>query len=365
MIKRSIVSFQGLNSFSAVRLILAFIVLVGHSGSTSGKEFSFSVGIIPLRDLSVFCFFILSGYLITPGLLRGGEIYYLVRRIARIYPAYVGAILVVGFGISSLWQMLAPVKSFSVSNQIQYFAFNVLPPPGLFSQESKMVDFLAGQPISVPLSGIPNGSLWSLTLEFLAYLALVVLFIFSKKIGKSFYFTLFWTLFIVYIWAIIVAISFDSYWLRNPTIFEATLLKWPYLLCFLSGAFFSLNENRKWDSNPISFLMLILFLVSTNNPLLFALVGAFCLTILIVNLGESTMFARLPLRVDISYGIYLYHFPVQQTLAQFIQIKQNLILFIGLSIFFSSLLAYASAKFIEGPSQRKAKVWLSERQSRK
>jgi peptidoglycan/LPS O-acetylase OafA/YrhL len=362
---KSFGSFQRLNSFNALRLLLAFIVLIGHTGATSGNEFNFQLGKIPLTFLSVYCFFVLSGYLITPGLITSGGFNYIVRRMARIYPAYIGVILVVGFVISNLWQTMTPVKSFSLFNQIQYFAFNILPPPGLFNQESKMVNFLVGQPISVPLRGITNGSLWSLTLEFMAYLALLILFIFSRKIEKSFYSILFWTLFIVYIWAIIAAVIFDTYTLRNPTIFEAVLLKWPYLFCFLFGAFLSLTKKKKWDSNPISFLALILFLVSTTQPLFFAIFGVFCLTIFVVNLGESKIFARLPLRVDISYGIYLYHWPVQQTLAQSIQIKQNLILFICLSIFFTSLLAYASAKLIEGPSQRMAKVWITERQSRK
>jgi peptidoglycan/LPS O-acetylase OafA/YrhL len=344
---------------------LALIVLIGHSGAISGNNFNFSVGKIPLTSLSVYCFFILSGFLITPGLINNGQLNYIVRRIARIYPAYIGVILVVGFGISSLWQKMTPVKSFSLFNQIQYVAFNILPPPGLFNQESKMVNFLLGQPISVPLRGITNGSLWTLTLEFMAYLGLLLLFIFSRKIGKSFCLILFWILIIVYMWSIITAVIFDTYSLSNPTTVEAVLLKWPYLFCFFFGAFLSLLKKKKWDSNLISFLALILFLVSTTQPLFFAIFGVFCLTIFVVNLGESKIFAHLPLRVDISYGVYLYHFPVQQTLAQFMQIKQNLILFIGLSIFFSSLLAYASAKLIEGPSQRKAKVWITKRQSRK
>jgi peptidoglycan/LPS O-acetylase OafA/YrhL len=125
MSKLPIGSFQGLNSFNALRLLLALIVLVGHSGVTSGNEFNFQFGKIPLTSLSVYCFFILSGYLITPGLISGGEFNYGVRRIARIYPAYIGVILVVGFGISNLWQKITPVKSFSLSNQIQYFAFNI------------------------------------------------------------------------------------------------------------------------------------------------------------------------------------------------------------------------------------------------
>jgi peptidoglycan/LPS O-acetylase OafA/YrhL len=365
MSKLPIGSFQGLNSFNALRLLLALIVLVGHSGVTSGNEFNFQLGKIPLTFLSVYCFFILSGYLITPGLVSSGGFNYVVRRIARIYPAYIGVILVVGFGLSSLWQKINPVKSFSLFNQIQYFGFNILPPPGLLNQESKMVNFLVGQPISVPLSGVTNGSLWSLTLEFMAYLALLILFILSKKVGKTLKLILFWILLIAYIWSIIATIILDTYYLRNPTIFEAIILKWPYLFCFFSGALFSLIKNKKWNSNGIIFIIFTFFLFSTAKPFLFALFGVFCLTILVVYLGESKIFARLPLRVDISYGIYLYHFPVQQTLAQFIQIKQNLLLFTSLSIFFTSLLAYASAKLIEGPSQRKAKVWITKRQSRK
>ena len=361
MNKTSIDTLSRLNSFNFLRLLLALIVLIGHSGATSGNEFNFSVGKIPLTSLSVFCFFILSGYLITPGLLNRGVSNYIVRRIARIYPAYVGVILVVGFGFSSIWQKISPEKSFNFYNQIRYFVFNVLPPPGLFNQESKMVDFLAGQPNSVPLRGISNGSLWSLTLEFMAYLALVILLIFSRKTGRSFVAILFWTSFVIYIWAIVSSVYLDTYTLRGPTIFEAILLKWPYCFCFFFGSLLGALKEKKLESNLISFLALTLFLVSTFKPFLFALFGAICLTIFVLNLGKSKIFAYIPLRVDISYGVYLYHFPVEQTLAYFPQIKQNLFLFISLSVFFSFLLAYASAKVIEGPSQRKAKVWITER----
>ena len=119
MNKNSTDAVPRLNSFNSLRLLLALIVLIGHSGATSGNEFNFSVGKIPLRDLSVYCFFILSGYLITPGLLNTGVSNYIVRRIARIYPAYIGVILVVGFGFSSLWQKVSPEKSFNVFNQIR------------------------------------------------------------------------------------------------------------------------------------------------------------------------------------------------------------------------------------------------------
>lgn len=362
MNKNSIDTLSRLNSFNFLRLLLALIVLIGHSETISGNGFYFSVGKIPLTFLSVYCFFILSGYLITPGLLNRGVSNFIVRRTARIYPAYIGVIVVVGFGFSSVWQKISPEKTFNFYNQIRYFVFNVLPPPGLFNQESTMVDFLAGQPNSVPLHGISNGSLWSLTLEFMAYLALVILLIFSRKTGKSYVAIIFWTSFFIYIWGIVSSIYLDTYTLRAPTIFEAILLKWPYCFCFFFGSLLGAIKEKRLESNLIRFLVLTLFLVSTIKPLLFALFGAICLTIFVLNLGKSRIFASIPLRVDISYGVYLYHFPVEQTLAHFPQIKQSIFLFISLSIFFSCLLAYASAKLIEGPSQRRAKAWITERQ---
>ena len=361
-IRYSIDSGWRLNSFNALRLILALIVLIGHSFSISGNQFNFSIAEIPLTSLSVYCFFILSGYLITPGLVNGGGFNYIVRRIARIYPAYIGVIIIVGFGFSSLWQKMAPVKSFNLFDQIRYVFFNLLPPPGLFNQESKMVDFLGGQPTSVPRDGVPNGSLWSLTLEFLAYLALFLLFISSRKFGKSFKLILFWIFFATYIWAIIGSICLGKYSIDNPTIFQSILLKWPYLLGFCSGALLSMIKEKKLNSNFTSFFAFTLFLVSTTRPFFFALFGVFALTIFIVNLGKSKTFTYFPLGIDISYGVYLYHFPVEQSLAHFIQIRQNFVVFVSFSIVATCLLAFVSARFIEGPSQRMAKTWLTKRQ---
>jgi peptidoglycan/LPS O-acetylase OafA/YrhL len=179
--KESNMSGGKLNSFNSLCLVLALIVLIGHSGLISGNYFSFTVGKIRLESLAVYCFFIISGYLITPGLQQGGVRNYMIRRCIRIYPAYVGVIAAVGFGFSILWEYLSSDNSISIFYSIRYFFLNIIPLPGLFNQQYWNVNFFGGQPIAVPVKGISNGSLWSLTLESIVYVSLVVLFSFSQK----------------------------------------------------------------------------------------------------------------------------------------------------------------------------------------
>jgi len=137
------------------------LVLIGHAGALSGNNFPFHIGKIPLTSLAVYCFWILSGYLVKPGLINGRVRDYLIRRTIRIYPAYFGVLAFTGFGLSFLWQRFFHVKGFSVLDPIRYVVFNLLPPPGIFTQESKNISFLSGLPVSKVDPGIPNGSLWS------------------------------------------------------------------------------------------------------------------------------------------------------------------------------------------------------------
>jgi len=54
---------------------------------------------------------------------------------------------------------------------------------------------------------------------------------------------------------------------------------------------------------------------------------------------------------DFSYGLYLYAFPVQQTISQFMpHVKENWLLALVLSTIISGLLALISWYFIEKPS---------------
>ena len=80
------------NNFTLLRVLLALMVVLGHSKLLSGigePEFPFN-----LADAAVDSFFIVSGYLITASYHRGYalEAFY-VRRIFRLYPMYLLVVL--------------------------------------------------------------------------------------------------------------------------------------------------------------------------------------------------------------------------------------------------------------------------------
>ena len=228
-----------------------------------------------------------------------------------------------------------------------------------------MANFLAGQPYGALNTGISNGSLWSLALEFLLYISLAMILLASRFVSKSFRLLIALIVLGVYIWSITTSMLIGTYHLRTPTLLESIFLKWPYVLCFFLGALLSLLKIVKRTSISLNLIALILFLVSTMKPLFFALFGVFCLAYFFINLGESKFLSKIPLKTDISYGMYLYHFPVQQTLAQFSNLRQNLALYILLSVCVSSILAYGSSKLIEVPAQRRAKRWIAQRPLKK
>jgi len=347
------------NSFSFMRLALSTIVLAGHAAILSGSRTVLSIGKIPLTAICVFCFFALSGFLVAPGLLRNGVRYYIFRRVSRIYPAYLGVLASVAFGFSWIWQILSPAKNFNICQSLKYIFINILPPPGIFNQESRHINFLSGQPIGVPLSGFSNGSLWSLSLEFMAYVSLAGIFCSTRRDRTLFNKIINIVVMTILFWAIIFSVCYSRLYFKSPTFFEAVFSKWPYLLCFFIGVGLNFWPKHKSSKNVFTLLSLIIFVSASFNILLFAIVGAAALTYLVIQVGESRAFVKIPLKLDISYGIYLYHYPVEQTFAHFRFLRENLILFILLSIIFSSMFAYLSAKFIEVPIQRKAQEWIA------
>jgi peptidoglycan/LPS O-acetylase OafA/YrhL len=131
---------------------------------------------------------------------------------------------------------------------------------------------------------------------------------------------------------------------------------------FFLGALVSLTSYSKKVYKGKVALPIILFLLSSTKPLYFAIFGAICLTFFTVNLGGSKIFSKISPRIDISYGIYLYHFPVEQTLAHFKYMREHLLFFILFLVFLTSTFALFSAKYIEAPFQRKAKVWILNHQ---
>ncbi len=151
------------NNFDAVRLIAALTVLVGHAWPLTGQPNPPTLAGIHVYDLAVYVFFALSGFLITTSWHREPVArVYLAKRALRIFPALVLLVVLTVFVIGTLATTAGLSVYFGSPETWRYLANVSLlvtyDLPGVF----------AGNP-----QHVVNGALWSLGPEFLCYLAVL------------------------------------------------------------------------------------------------------------------------------------------------------------------------------------------------
>jgi hypothetical protein len=133
--------------------------------------------------------------------------------------------------------------------------------------------------------------------------------------------------------------------------------KWPYLLSFFIGSALSLKSQFILKYNYKLYIIPLMFVAYTSSyyTQTWALTGSLAFTSALIFVGISKILYRFSPKTDISYGIYLYHYPVLQTIVQFLPEKENRILTIIAGIVISGIFAYLSAKLIEEPALRWAR----------
>jgi len=143
-----------------------------------------------------------------------------------------------------------------------------------------------------------------------------------------------------------------SFWEENPTVFATPLGKWSYILSFFSGSVLSFVPKIKIRVN-LAFFMFPLALIcffSSFGTVTWALFGSAAFALTKILIGESILFRKFSSHTDLSYGIYLFHWPVQQTLVHFLDKQENVLSLILTSLSISGLLAYLTAKLDELPA---------------
>jgi len=251
---------------------------------------------------------------------------------------------------------------FSVSDTSSFLIHNIIfLPAGSVSPRAGW-NRLQGLPIDVKLEGVVNSSIWTLPLEFILYIILGILIIllnkFLPRTMKQTY-----TLLVILFWLVSVYISFivTNFWDSNPSLVTAFTGKWPYLLSFLVGSLMSYASPTlmKLKLKLLIVPLLTIAYLSAFQTTTWALFGSAAFAAATIFFGSSNILLKFASKTDISYGVYLYHFPVLQTLLHFFEGRNDRLLLIVLSIFISAVLGYVSAKLVEEPSLRWVKRNLS------
>ncbi|MCC2667976.1 MAG: Acyltransferase [Armatimonadetes bacterium] len=340
------------NHFTLLRLVLALGVILAHSFSLltplSERERIPWAG--ELGDLAVNSFFAVSGCLITASWLRSrsfGD--YLRKRVLRIYPGYLAAGLICALGFAALG--VPDVQAYYQELSLPRYLFDLvrlgmIQTPGAFAD--------APDPYL-------NGSSWTIQAEFICYLVVPLLTLFGayRRPGVLLgLFAAFLTLYAVQQFLPQLAwcsAGGDSCWyeLRVPLpLFWQG--RWPRLLSsFLAGAAFLMYRQRIPHTGALAAVCLGVLACSLLSLPLFRVLWPICGTYVLFWLAWHPRM-KSPAwmtHLDLSYGTYLYAYPIQQVLVRHVPGISPVLLF-GTAMPIALAFAWGSWKLIESPCLR-------------
>ena len=281
------------NSLNALRLALAVLVIVSHAWPLGRFGNDPRLGALTLGEVAVAGFFAISGWLITQSQLSGGLAGYAWRRFVRIYPGYVVALLAVAFLFAPLGAKIS-TGTYGWRDGLHYVGVNL---------ELLINDYRVGT--SLPASAYPawNGSLWTLFSEALCYAAIGLLVTACpRRVLPA-------LVVLAFLLATLAHLTLPGdavpFWLKDG------LLLFPF---FFAGATLYVLRRYVPLNAPVAVgaLMLLAGVMATPVPMG---LGALPIAYLVLWLGAALPLQGMARRHDISYGMYIYAFPVQQILA--------------------------------------------------
>lgn len=323
------------NNFTVVRLVFAWAVLYGHSFAihkipgVSDPLNQLFQGSTWIGAVAVNGFFAISGFLVTASFVRRGLRDYAISRVLRIYPALIACVALSVF-------VLGPVMT---SLDFKEYVFH--------SQTSDYLgNALAFKPMQWFLPGVfeghankaVNGSLWSLTPEVRCYLVLAVVGVLGvlKHKGLGSVLLLGLLIFGIFHFSDVPLFHEHPRWAR-PAMF------------FLLGVLLYLNRERVPLDHRLALLALFLVYVSFGQDW-FAYVFPWSFVYLIFYYVYKTPYLGVDEKIgDLSYGTYIYAWPVQQTLTQAVG-QMNPYINILLVSVITMALAYVSWHYLEKPT---------------
>jgi peptidoglycan/LPS O-acetylase OafA/YrhL len=285
------------NALNAFRLALAMGVILCHSFPLTGRDVPFAPARQLLDQVWVDGFFAISGFLITSSWLRHPRLRdYIAARGLRILPGLWVCLVVTAFAIAPIGVTLqggsaaklllsgAPIEYILKNSAVLAFQFDI-----------------GGTPRGVPRPGQWDGSLWTLGWELVCYIAVAGLGVVGLLSRR-------WLLpaAMALCWSALVLTTVSG----GPTLAQNGAR---FVVMFLAGALLHQGRNvipARWSLVAVSVVIVLLASLLPD----YRLIAAVPLAYAIVVSGALIHNKRLRLSTDLSYGVYIYAFPIQQLL---------------------------------------------------
>lgn len=322
------------NNLDLVRIVLAISVIYGHGyfvvDNFGSKEllnqlFPFTYS----GSLAVKVFFFISGMLVTNSLLRGSTpATFVISRFFRIVPAFLITIILSAFIIGPIFTTYQLDRYFSDPVFLDYIKSNPLTGvsyklPGVFEGNH--------------LKYVVNGSLWTIPYEVRAYIGLLALFMVIGR-GQNKLASII-AVFVIFI----PVLDLNKYTFINIQSQDSKLV----ISCFALGVLYAINQKRIPVNIhiPIGFFILHFFI---NDKVVSHTLFFFSACTLSLWVSSISLIKNIKIKHDISYGVYLWGFVVQQMVASQL-FEFGVLINQIVSIFITVLLGYASYIIIEKP----------------
>jgi len=319
------------NNFDFLRFALATLVLWAHAWPVMGRRgewvIAVSHGQVTAGSLAVDGFFVLSGFLVMQSWLARPIVgVYVAKRLLRIGPA-LGVVL----ALTSL--VLAPI----VRGDAWAYLRSPLPWAHFASVLAPSLMVIPGSFPGNPQPHVLNASLWSLRYEILCYALVVPVGLLGMRR-----------------WRVVVPALLGGSTLcaialagRGSDVAVAA----HQIACFSAGMLFFLARDSVPCDGRLALAaaaVFVLTLVTRGIRVVFPLVGGYLL--LVAAVSPRWPLQRFGRHGDVSYGMYLYGFPVEQTVRWFAGPTLSFGAFLALSFVLTLAAAALSWHFVEAPA---------------
>lgn len=292
------------NHFGLARLILASAVIISHSadlvdGDRRREPLTRIFHTLSLGELSVAFFFLVSGHLIAQSWESAPSVpKFLEKRARRIYPGYTVAWLISVFVVGWLGG-----RTPGYFHQFHFFSI-------VGSLLKLHAPDVQGAFVGTPFPSV-NQSMWTIQTEFRCYLLVPILGYLVFKRHR---------------WAMLGLLAGAIWLAENPgLLLHSSQLALSlfygqpdvmnnYLVFFVSGICFYIYRGEiryGFKAALVSGLIAMLSLYNEHAyPIVLPTLGAYAFFAWIYRVGKiGRQLAKLP---DISYGIYIYGYPIQK-----------------------------------------------------
>jgi peptidoglycan/LPS O-acetylase OafA/YrhL len=324
--------------FDYLRIILSISVLTWHSiwVSTGSVGLDQSIWLGPYRFLPAAIlplFFALSGFLVAGSLLRNRIHEFVTLRVLRLVPALAVEITLSALLVGLIFTTL-PAREYLTSRLFFMYFFNII---------GHIQYYLPGVFHDNPVQGVVNGQLWTIPFELKCYLALIILAVLTlvKRPG-------------LFAGLVVGFVLVQTLWLYlgHPLDADEHVPGRVLTFSFLAGVAIYLKRDRVPYSNWLGLLSVIAAaaLLQFANLSYLAVIPIAYMTVWLGLMRPPA----IPFG-DLSYGVYLFHFPVEQAIVASWPNAMSWWLLTIIALPLTAICAWLSWKLVEKPTLTRKK----------